>query len=382
MEKFQEDNKDKEDTSSSQPRKIPRREIPTGLQAKKAPTEQFTSKGYTAFSAGPSTSNKPDQPKPPLGVNPSSDARTEKDPNPPQWNRVAQRFGVQLQPAKRRNYEKPGCTKFSVKTSDPSKEDPKPLNPKPAWNKFLAPPDSEKNPPGPKSNLNFASQENEAKPEFSNVASVKEKLRSVTQKSEPKRPFSKPPLAQKPSLNKEVSQNEDTSNKSGFLQRQSGPGTNVQSRQEEKKMGDSSSSAAKAAGSHFTKTALKPAGYRSDLSKGTPKTVAENTKEKGGSAAKNVILNKTIQEESGSSHKFHKMNTAVAAGRPSGEQQEKENEGSSRLPKQKILLSTFRLSQPPQKPSRPPVVHLETFQKSCQKKSKSSLFWLSRVLAF
>ncbi|NXT06589.1 FYB1 protein, partial [Prunella fulvescens] len=147
----------------------------------------------------------------------------------------------------------------------------------------------------------------------------------TTQENEPKPPVSKPPLAQKPSLNNEVSQNEDTSNKSGFMQRQSGPRTNIHAHQEAKEMGENSNSAAEAPGNNFPKIALKPTGHRPSLSKGTPKTVAENTEEKGMSAAKNIFLNKISQEESGSSHKFHKMNTTLAAGRPSGESQEKED---------------------------------------------------------
>ncbi|XP_058683889.1 FYN-binding protein 1 [Poecile atricapillus] len=370
MEKFERHNRDTEDTSNSQPIKISRQDVPTGLQTRKAALEKFTNKGYASCSPGPSNLHKPVQTKPPLAVKPSSDDKTEKDPSPSHLNPVAQRFGVQLQPTNRGNDEKSGCTKFSVKTNDQSKEDPKPLNPKPAWNKFLAPPDKEKNPLGPKSNLNFALQENEAKPEFSKVAAVKEKFRSATQASEPKPPISKPSLAQKPSLNNEVSQNEDTSNKSSFLQRQSGPRTNIHALQEAKAMRENSNSGAEAEGSHFPKIALKPPVHRSSLSKGTPKTVAENTEEKGMSATENIFLNKIIPEESASSHKFCKMNMAFAAGRPSGEPQEKVDEDrSSRMPKRKILPPLFKLGQPPQKPSRPPTVNLGKFQKSHQKKN-------------
>ncbi|NXC01667.1 FYB1 protein, partial [Orthonyx spaldingii] len=371
MEKFEGGNRDTEDTSISQPFKIPKQDVPTGLQTRKAALEKFASKGYAACSAGPSTFHKPVQPKPPLGVKPSSDDKTEKDPNPPHLNPVAQRFGVQLQPTNRGNDEKIRSTKFSVKTSDPSKEDSKLLNPKPTWNKFLAPSDKEKNPLGPKPNLNFAPQESEAKPEFSKVAAVKEKIRSATRENEPKPPASKPPLAQKPSLNNEVSQHEDTCNKSGFLQRPSGPRTNIHALQEAKEMGENSNSAAEAAGSHFPKISLKPTGHRSSLSKETPQNVEESTEGKGMSAAKNIFLSKVIQEESGSSsHKFHKINPALAAGRPSGEPQEKEDgDRNSRIPKRKTLPPVFKLGQPPQKPSRPPIVHLEKFRKNPPKKT-------------
>ncbi|NXX37457.1 FYB1 protein, partial [Nicator chloris] len=131
--------------------------------------------------------------------------------------------------------------------------------------------------------------------------------------------------AQKPSLNNVVSQNEDTSSKSVFLQKESGPRTNIHALQEAKEMGEDSNFAAEGAGSNFPKIALKPTGHRSSLLKGTAETVVENTEEMGMSAAKNTFLNKIIQEESGSSHKFHKMNKAFAAGKPSGEPQEKED---------------------------------------------------------
>ncbi|KAM7023811.1 FYN-binding protein 1 isoform 1-T3 [Acridotheres tristis] len=368
MEKYEACNRDTEDTSNSRPVKIPRQEIPIGLQTRKAAFEKLSKKANDECSSGPSTLHKPVQPKPHLAVKPSSDDKTEKDRNPPYLGPVAQRFGVQLQPTNRGNDEKTGCTKFSIKTSDPSKEDPKPLNPKPAWNKFLAPPDKEKCPLGPKPISNFASQENEAKPEFLKVSAVKEKLKSATQANEPKSPASKPPLAQKPSLSNEVSQNEDTSNKRGFLQRQSGPKTNTHAFQEAKEMGENSKSAAETTGSNFPKIVLKPAGHRSSLSKGTSKTVAENTEEKRISAPNNIFLNTITQEESRPSHTFHKKNTALAAGRPSGEPQE-EGDRSSRMPKRKILPPVSKLGQPPKKPSRPPSVHLGKFQQSHQEKN-------------
>ncbi|XP_068033148.1 FYN-binding protein 1 [Anomalospiza imberbis] len=362
MEKFEKYNRDREDPSNSLPTKIPRQDIPKGLQTGKTTLEKLTNKGYTAFCQGPSTINKPVQPKSSLAAKLSSDDKTEKDPNSSHLNPVAQRFGVQLQPIKRGNDEKDGCSKFSVKTSDPAKEDPKPLNPKPTRNKFLTLPNKEKNPVGPKPNLSFASQENKAKPEFSKVAAVKEKIRSATQGNEPKPPVSKPPLAQKPSLNDEVSQNEDTSNKSGFWQRRSRPRTNIHEQQEAMEMGENSKSAAEIPGSNFPKITLKPTDHRSTLSKGNPKTVAENTEEKGISAAKNILLKKITQEEPGFSRKFHKMNVALATGRPSGESQEKEDK-SSEMPKRKILPPVFKLGPPPQKPSRPPTVQLGNFMK-------------------
>ncbi|NXY14136.1 FYB1 protein, partial [Atrichornis clamosus] len=152
----------------------------------------------------------------------------------------------------------------------------------------------------------------------------------ATQENEPKPPVSKPPRAQKPSLYNEFSQNEDTSKRSGFLQKLSGSRTNIHSLKEVKEMGENSNQAAEAAGSHFPKIALKPTGHWSSLTKGTPRNVEENTEEKGVSAAKNIFLSKIIQEESNaSSHKFCKKNTAFAAGGPSDGSQEEEDEDRS-----------------------------------------------------
>ncbi|XP_054666290.1 FYN-binding protein 1 isoform X2 [Grus americana] len=375
MAKFNAGNSSTEDVSgNNRPFKVPGQPIQTGLQSRKAALEKFASQGNATSTSAPSTFHKPLHPKPPLGVKPSTDDKTEKDPKPPYLKPVAQRFGVQLQAANRENDGKAGCTKSPTKPSDLAKEEPKPLYPKPAGNKFLnsAPHEKEKNPLGTKPNPNFAPQENEVKPTFSKVTGVKEKFMSATQENEPKPPFSKPPLAQKPSLNQEVSHNEDTSNKNAFLQKGlSGPRPNIHSFKVAKEMDENSNSAAEAAGSHSSNMALKPTGHWSSSSQGTPKNTEEKTEEKGMSAARNIFLNKIIQEESGSSPpKFHKMNTALAAGKPSGGLQEKEDgDRNSGTPKRKALPPLFKLGQPPQKPSRPPSVDLERFQKNSPKDS-------------
>ncbi|KAM7076733.1 FYN-binding protein 1 isoform 2-T2 [Ciconia maguari] len=374
MAKFNTGNSPTEDVSgNSRPFKVSGQPIPTGLQSRKAALEKFANQG-NATSSGPSTFHKPVHPKPPLGVKPSTDDKTEKDPKPPYLKPVAQRFGVQLQATNREKDGKPGCTKPPAKTSDLAKEDPKPLYPKPAGNKFLnsAPHEKEKNPLGTKPNSSFAPQESEAKPAFSKVTGVKERFMSATQENEPKPPFSKPPLAQKPSLNHEVSHNEDTSNKNVFLQKGlPGPRPNIHSFKAAKEMDENSNCAAEAASSHFSNVALKPTGHWSSSPQGTPKNVEEKTEEKGMSAAKNIFLSKIIQEESGSSSpKFHKTNTALAAGRPSGGSQEKEDgDRSSGTPRRKALPPLFKLGQPPQKPSRPPSVDLERYWKSSPKDS-------------
>uniref|UniRef100_A0A8C0ES07 FYN binding protein 1 n=1 Tax=Bubo bubo TaxID=30461 RepID=A0A8C0ES07_BUBBB len=382
MAKFNTGHNPTEDVSSnSRPFKVPGQPSHTGLQTRKAALEKFSSQGNASAPSGPSTFHKPVHPKPPLGVKPSTDDKTEKDPKPPYLKPVTQRFGVQLQATNRENDGKAGCTKTPTKTSDLAKEEPKPLYPKPAGNKFLnlAPHEKEKNPLGTKPNSNFAPQESEAKPAFSKVAGVKEKFMSATQENEPKT-FSKPTLAQKPSLNHEVSHNEDSSNKNVFLQK--GPRPNIHSFKAAKEMDENSKCAAEAAGSHFSNMALKPTGHWSSSSQGNPENVDEKTEEKGMGAAKNIFLNKIIQEESSSSSpKFYKMNTVLTAGRPSGGSQEKEDgDRSSGTPKRKALPPLFKLGQPPQKPSRPPSVDLERFRQSSPKDSEFSLILLSWVL--
>uniref|UniRef100_A0A8C3K246 FYN binding protein 1 n=1 Tax=Calidris pygmaea TaxID=425635 RepID=A0A8C3K246_9CHAR len=375
MAKFNTGNSPTEDVSGiSRPFKAPGQRIQTGLQTRKAALEKFAGQGNATSPSGPSTFHKPVHPKPPVAAKPSTDDKTEKDPKPPYLKPVAQRFGVQLQATNRENDGKAGCTKPSTKTSDLAKEEPKPLYPKPAGNKFLnsASHEKEKNPLLIKPNSNFAPQESEAKPVFSKISGAKEKFMSATQENEPKPSVSKPPLAQKPSLNHEVSHNEDTLNKNVFLQKGlSGPRPNIHSFKAGKEMDENSNCAAEAAGSHSSNMALKPPGHRSLPSQGIPKNVDEKTEEKGMSAAKNIFLNKIIQEESGSpSPKFHKTNTTLAVGRPSGGSQEKENgDRSSGTPKRKALPPLFKVGQPPPKPSRPPNVDLEKFRKSSPKDS-------------
>ncbi|XP_010160158.1 PREDICTED: FYN-binding protein-like, partial [Eurypyga helias] len=367
MAKFNGGNCPTEDVSSnSRSFKIPGQS--TGLQTKKAALEKFASRGNETSLSGPSNFHKPVHPKPSLGVKPSTDDKTEKDPKPPYLKPVAQMFGVQLQAINRENDGKSGCAKPPTQTSGLSKEDPKPLYPKLPGNKFLnsASHEKEKNPLGTKPDSNFAPHESVAKPAFSKVMEVKEKFMSATQENEPKPLFSKPPLAQKRSLTHEVPHNEDTSNKNVFLQKGlSGPRPNMHSFKAAKEMDENSNHAAEATDSLFSNVALKPPGHWSSSSQGIPKNMEEKTEEKGIHAAKNIFLNKIIQEESGSSSdKYHKTNTALAAGKPSGGSQEKEDgDRSSGIPKRKALPPLFKLGQPPQKPSRPPSVDLERFRK-------------------
>uniref|UniRef100_A0A8C3D0L5 FYN binding protein 1 n=1 Tax=Cairina moschata TaxID=8855 RepID=A0A8C3D0L5_CAIMO len=375
MAKFNAGNNPSEDVSgNSRPFKIAGQPLHSGLQTRKAALEKFASQGNATTPSGPSTFHKPVHPKTALGVKPSADDKTEEDPKPPYLKPVAQRFGVQLQTTNRDNDGKIGCTKPTTKTSDLGKEEPKPLYPKPAGNKPLstAPHEKEKRPLGTKPNSNFAPQESEAKPVFSKVAGVKEKFMSASQENEPKPPSSKPALAQKPSLNHEVSHSEDASSKNAFLHKGvAGPRPKIHSFKAAKETDENSNCAAETASSHFANMALKPTGHWSSSSQGTAKNVDEKTEEKGVSAARNIFLNKVSQEEPGSSPpKFRKMSTAFAAGKSLGGSEEKEDgDKSSGAPKLKALPPLFKLGQPPQKPCRPPSVDLEKFQKSIPKDS-------------
>ncbi|XP_071586751.1 FYN-binding protein 1 isoform X2 [Heliangelus exortis] len=368
---------------------------------RKAALDKFASQGHATSASGPGTIHKPVPPKPSPGIKPSADDETEKDPKLTYLKPVAQRFGVQLKATNRENYGNAGCSKAPTQTSDLPKEDPNqndgkmrcangptktgdsaeeeptPLCPKPAGNKFLdsAPHEKQKSYLGAKPNSNFTPQESEAKPTVSKVTGLRKTFMSPTQENEPKPPSSKPPLAQKPSLNYEVSHKEDACNKSVFLKKGlSGPRQNVRSFTVAKEMDGNSNWVSEAAGRHFSNTALTPTGFCSRSSPGDPKNVEEKTEEKGMLAAKKIFLNKIMQEESESSSKYHKMSTDLLAGRVSCISQEKENEHrSSGALKRKVLPPLFKLGQPPKKPSRPPSVDLERFRRSIQKDTSENL---------
>ncbi|XP_071437058.1 FYN-binding protein 1 isoform X2 [Pithys albifrons albifrons] len=376
MKMFDSDNRDTGDDPAFHQHFKVTREIPEGLQhERKAALEKLASQGNVTCTPGPTTFHKTVHPKPPLGFKPSTDEKTENDPKPSYLNPVAQRFGVHLQATNRENYGKSECTKFPIQTSNPAKEDPKPLHSKPARNKFPnpVPPGQEKNPLGAKPNSDFATQESEEILSFPNITGIKEKLLSAAQENMPKPAPSKPPLAQKPSLDNEGSKNKDTSNKFGSLQSSlSGPRTNTYSLKKVKEM-DENNSAAEAASSRLPKIALKPTGLRYSLSQDTSKNVQKETEEKGMSAAKTTVVKKIIQEAPDSSYKFCKINTALGARRSSGESKEKEVGGTStRVLRQRVLAPASELPLSPPKPSRPPRVELERFQKSIPKKTSEN----------
>ncbi|NWU83646.1 FYB1 protein, partial [Onychorhynchus coronatus] len=368
MKKFDAGNRDTEDDpAQSQLFKIPRAEVPEGLQQeRKAALERLASQENAICTSGPSTSHTAVHSKPPLAVKPSTDGKEEHDPKPSHLNPVAQMFGVHLQPTNREKYRKTECTKFPIKTCDPAKEDPKPLHPKPSWNKVpsSASPGKDENTLGAKPKSNLALQKSEAGPAFPKVTGIKEKLMSAAQQNEPQ-----PSLFKKPS-NIEVSNNKDTSNKcDSFQSRLSGPRTNTHSLKKVKEVGENNS-AADAAGSHLPKIPLKPAGHLQSLLQGTFKNMAKVTKEKERSITKTTIAKEVIQEGSDFPHRFCKTNTALGAGGSSDESLEKEGgDGSSRCPKQKDSDLECKVPLSPPKPNRPPHVELRGYQRSAPKKT-------------
>ncbi|NWQ71284.1 FYB1 protein, partial [Neopipo cinnamomea] len=370
MEKFDSGGRDTEDDSAQgQTFKIPKAEIPEDLQqARKAVLEKREAQGNAmCTTSGPSSSYKTIPPKPPLAAKPSTHGKAEYDPKTSHLTPVAQKFGVHLHATNRENSGKTECTKFPIKTCDPAKEDPKPLHPKPAWNKFpsSAPRGKEENTLGAKPKLNLASQKTEARPAFPKVTGIKEKLMSAAQENAPQ-----PSLFKKPSFNIEVSNNKDTSNKCGSLQsRLSGPRTNTHSLKKVKEMGENNS-AAQAADSHLPKIALKPAGHSQTLFQGTFRNMGKETKEKGMSVIKTTVAKKVIQEGSDSPHKFRKTSTALGAVRSSDETQEKED--GSPTPRQRVLAPLFKTSTSPAKPNRPPRVELQGYQRRTSKKTSGN----------
>ncbi|NXA13795.1 FYB1 protein, partial [Sapayoa aenigma] len=367
MEKFNAGNRHKEDSAPRQHFKIPRQEIRQGLQQeRKAALEKIASQGNATSSPGPSASHKTVHPKPLLEIKPSADDKTEHDPKPSQLNPVAQKFGVHLQATNKGNYGKTECTKIPNKTSDLRKEDPNPMSPRPVWNKVCtsASSDKLKNPLGAKPNSYFSSQQSETKPEILKVAEIKKKLTLEAQENEPKSTRSKPPLAQKPSLNNDISHNKDASEKYGFLHsRLSGSRTNVHPVKEGKEM-DENSSAAEATCSHFLNTALTHTGHPHTLYQGSSKNVEEKAEEKEMSVAKTTTVKKIIQKESDSSQKFCQINTVLDAGKLSDESQKKKSLPKPRLPIKRALAPVFRVPLSPPKPNRPPHVDLNLYLKS------------------
>uniref|UniRef100_A0A8C3RM66 FYN binding protein 1 n=1 Tax=Chelydra serpentina TaxID=8475 RepID=A0A8C3RM66_CHESE len=376
MAKFNTGNNPSEAVSvGNQPFKIPGQLSSSGLQARKAALEIFNNPP-----SGPSTFHKSASPKPSFGVKPSIEDKTERDPKPPylKHNPVAHKFGSPVNAANREADGKAGVPKsLGPKATELSKEEPKPVFPKPPVNKFLSstPQENDIKRPGLKSNFNSAPQESEPKPSISKLAGVKEKFSAASQENDPKPPFPKPPLGQKPSLNPDVSHQEDISNRHAFLTKGSsgslGPRPKIHSFKLPKETAENSSNGTDSPGGHFSTVTLKSIGNRSTPGQ-VPKSVEEKTEANRSGVAKNIFLSKINQEYSGpTAPKFVKPTAKLAAGGPSGSFHEREEgDKNSATPKRKALTPLFKLGQPPQKPSRPPTVDLERFRKNSARDSE------------
>ncbi|XP_025066185.1 FYN-binding protein 1 isoform X3 [Alligator sinensis] len=381
MAKFNTGNNPAEDVLvNSRPFRLP--EQSSGLQARKAALEKFTSHGNAGPPSGPHAFPKSASPKPPLGIKPPIDDKTDKDPKPPylKHNPVAHRFGTPPHAANREDDGRPAFPKpLGSKPSDLGKEEPKPLFPKPPGNKYLGSntQDHDFKPVlGPKPPLNSVPQhESEPKPVFPKIAGKKEKFAAAPQENDPKLPFPKPPLGQKPPLAPDTSHNEDASNRNVFLHKgppgQIGPRPKGRSFRTAKETEENSNNSPDSPAGHFPNVALKPVRDRIALAPSIPKTGEEKTEEKRTGIAKNIFLSKMNQEDSGSiPPKFPKPAVRLAAAGPSSSFSEKEDgDKNSTTPKWKTLPPTFTVGPAPQKPSRPPKVDLERFRKHTTKDS-------------
>ncbi|XP_074850411.1 FYN-binding protein 1 [Carettochelys insculpta] len=374
MAKFNNVNHPSEDTSvSNQPFKVAGQPSASGLQARKAALEKFTSQSNASSTSGPSTLPKAASPKLAFGPKPSIEDKTEKDPKPPFLKHpVAHKFGPSVHAANREADRKAGFPKYlGPKPSELPKEEPKPMFPKAPGNKFLssAAQENDIKPPGPKLNFNSAPQDSEPKPPFSKVAGVKEKFIASAQEKDPKPPFPKPPVGLKPSVNPDASHHEDGSNRHAFLPKGSsgsqGPRQKLQSFKLAKDAAENNSNGTNSPAGHFPAVTLKSVGNRSTPGQ-IPKNAEEKTEDNRSGVAKNIYLSKINQEDSSSAPpKFPKPTAKFAAGRPSsGLPEKEEGNKNSATPKRKALPPLFTLGQPPQKPNQPPSVDLERFRKN------------------
>uniref|UniRef100_A0A8C8RBK0 FYN binding protein 1 n=1 Tax=Pelusios castaneus TaxID=367368 RepID=A0A8C8RBK0_9SAUR len=381
MAKFNTGGNPSEDVSvNSHPFKVPGQPSAPGLQARKAALEKLTSQGNASPSSGSSAFHKSASPKPSFGVKPSTEDKTEKDPKPPyvKHNSVAHKIGSLAQPANR----EPGFPKYlGPKPTELTKEDPKPVFPKPSGNKFLSSVSQENDlkPSGPKPNFNSAPQESETKPAFSKVAGVKEKFIAASQENDPKPPFSKTLLGQKPSVNTDVSHHEDIPNRSAFMNKAQGPPCprpKINSFKLGREAAENSNNGTDSPASHFPNVTLKSTGNRSTPGQ-IPKNVEEKTEDKRSGVAKNIFLSKIIQEDSGPTPpNFPKPNAKFATGGPlSSSHARGEEDKNSATPKRRALRPVFTLGQPPQKPNRPPTVDLERFRKNSARNGESFILF-------
>uniref|UniRef100_A0A8C9DY02 FYN-binding protein 1 n=1 Tax=Phocoena sinus TaxID=42100 RepID=A0A8C9DY02_PHOSS len=369
-------------SGNSRPFKVPGQNSPSGVQVKK---NLFNNQGNASPPAGPSNVPRFGSPKPPLGVKPSSEEKPDKEPKPPflKPTGVSPRFGPQANSATRDPEVKPGFLKpVGPKPINLHKEDSKPAVPRPPGNKpslHSVNQDHDLKPPGPKPGSNHPAQENEPKQVFPKLAGAKSKFLSASQDQDPTPLFPKPVFGQKPSLNTDDPQEDESPTKTVAQQRgppaplgakaKSGPLKPARDDLENKERGGETSSFP------FPGVVLKPAASRG--APGLSKNAEEKREGRKVDAAKNVFLSQVNPEEPASGAppaKFLKTPSKRTTAGPWGPSQEKEKEDqNSATPKRKPLPSLFTLGPPPQKPSRPPHVDLTKFRKAASGNSTSKV---------
>uniref|UniRef100_A0A8C6F2I5 FYN-binding protein 1 n=2 Tax=Monodon monoceros TaxID=40151 RepID=A0A8C6F2I5_MONMO len=369
-------------SGNSRPFKVPGQNSPSGVQVKK---NLFNNQGNASPPAGPSNVPRFGSPKPPLGVKPSSEEKPDKEPKPPflKPTGVNPRFGPQANSATRDPEVKPGFLKpVGPKPINLHKEDSKPAVPWPPGNKpslHSVNQDHDLKPPGPKPGSNHPAQENEPKQVFPKLAGAKGKFMSASQDQDPTPLFPKPVFGQKPSLNTDDPQEDESPTKTVAQQRgppaplgakaKSGPLKPARDDLENKERGGETSSFP------FPGVVLKPAASRG--SPGLSKNAEEKREDRKMDAAKNIFLSQVDPEEPASGAppaNFLKTPSKRTTAGPWGPSQEKEKEDqNSATPKRKPLPSLFILGPPPQKPSRPPHVDLTKFWKAASGNSTSKV---------
>ncbi|XP_044287236.1 FYN-binding protein 1 isoform X2 [Varanus komodoensis] len=296
---------------------------------------------------------KPAPMRPPLGTKPSLQNTSDKNlkPNSLKSSPVTSKVAALAQAASKEANERPSF--------------PKPWTPKPTEGPkvgvqkppCLTPQKTELKPHlGPKPGFLGESQESGPKPVFPQVTGVKEKLGLAAQENDPK-PLIKPPS--KPKLGLHATSNDEPSIKDPFLNRGS-PGSigikskinSFQSASEEKN--DKTDSAT------GTFPPLKPSNL-GNLSQALQKSYQPQNDEARPSFANN-IFKCNIENLELSSNKFSSLPRVATTG-PWANNSEKDEKGQT-LPKRKAIPPPFKLGPAPQKPSRPPVVNLERFQKN------------------
>ncbi|XP_060046963.1 FYN-binding protein 1 isoform X2 [Erinaceus europaeus] len=369
MAKFNTGGNAAEDVSvSGGPFKLSGQNSLSGVQAKK---NLFNNQGNAGTPTGTSAVPKFGSPKPPLGLKPSSEEKSDKEPKPTFLKPagVAQRFGplansTAREPEVRVGFPKPAGPK---PTSLP-KEDHKPTFPWPPANKPSPPAakqDHDLKPAGPRPGSNLPAQENEQKQTFPKLTGAKGKFASASKDPDATPVFPKPVFGQKLSLSFDDTPEDDSSNKN--VSPQTGPPATLGGKSKtvplkpvredqgnKEHFGETQSSP-------FPGVVLKPAGSRG--SPGLPRSLEDKKEDRKIDAAKNVFLSKVNQEEStagGPPAKFSKTPSKVATAGPWSQSPGPE-QGSKSLPKQKPLPPLFTLGPPPPKPSRPPHVDLTRF---------------------